>query len=75
MSKLENLLQYSHKNRQDSLEGSLYRVSFAAELMFLKVLVPRLPQHTSSVNIECAEILEWWKQLYKWPASWSTDIS
>lgn len=58
MSKLENLLQYNHKNRKDSLEGSLYRVSCAAELVFSKVVVPRIPQHTSSVNTECAEILE-----------------
>ena len=37
-----------------SLEGSLDRVLFAAELEFPKILVPRLPQHTLNVNIECA---------------------
>ena len=30
------------------------RVLLAAELEFPKILVPRLPQHTSDVNIECA---------------------
>ena len=44
----------SSKKRKDSLEGSLDRVLFAAELEFLKILVPRLPQHTSNVNTECA---------------------
>ena len=29
------------------------RVSFAAELGFEKILVPRLPQHSLNVNIEC----------------------
>ena len=52
------------KKRKDSLEGSLNRVLFAAELEFPKILVPRLPQHTSNVNIECAGKSEWSKQLY-----------
>ena len=39
--------------RKDSPEGSLDRVLFVAELQFSKILVPRLPQHTSNVNIEC----------------------
>ena len=30
------------------------RVLLAAELEFPKILVTRLPQHTSNVNIECA---------------------
>ena len=47
-------LQYSHKKRKDSLEGSLDRVLFAAKLEFPKILVPRLPQHTSNVNTGCA---------------------
>ena len=34
------------------MEGSFVRVLFAAELKFPKVLVPRLPQNTSKVNIE-----------------------
>ena len=55
---------HSHKKRKDSMEGSLDRVSFAAETEFPKVLVPRLPQHTSNVNIECAGKSEWSKQLY-----------
>ena len=45
---------HSHRKRNDRLEGSLDQVLFAAELEFLKILVPRLPQHTSNVNIECA---------------------
>ena len=36
-----------------SLEGSLVRGLFAAELEFLKMLVPRLSQHTSNVSTEC----------------------
>ena len=54
----------SHKKRKDSLEVSLDRVLFAAELEFPKILVRRLPLHTSNVNIECAEKSEWSKQLY-----------
>ena len=45
-------LQPSHKKRKDSLEGSLDRVLFAAELEFPKILVPRLHQH------RCITILE-----------------
>ena len=41
-----------HKKGKDSLEGSLDRVLFAAELVFLKILVPRIPQHTSNADIE-----------------------
>ena len=43
---------HSHKKRKDSLEGSLVRVLFAAELKFPKILVPMLPYNTSNVNIE-----------------------
>ena len=39
---------------EDNLEGSLNQVLFAVELEFLKILIPRLPQKTSNVNIECA---------------------
>ena len=45
---------HSHKKRKDSLQGNLDRVLFAAEPKFPKILVPRLPQNTSNVNIECA---------------------
>ena len=45
---------HSHKKRKDSLEGSLDRVLFAAELEFPKILVTRLPQNLSNVNNECA---------------------
>ena len=48
----------SHKKWKDSLEGSLDRVLFAAELEFLKILVTRLLQHTSNVNIECQNVPE-----------------
>ena len=45
---------HSHKKLKDSLEGSLDRVLLAAELEFTKIIVPRVSQHTSDVNIECA---------------------
>ena len=35
-----------------------------AELGFPKIVVPRLPQHTSNVNTECAAKSEGLKQLY-----------
>ena len=57
-------IRHSHKKQKDSLEGSLDRVLFTAELEFPKILVPRLPQHTFNVNTECNEKLEWSKQLY-----------
>ena len=47
---------HNHKKPKDSLEGSLDRVLFVAELEFLKILVPRLPQNSSNVNTECAGI-------------------
>ena len=55
-------LHHSHKKWKDSLEGSLDQVLLAAELEFSKIIVPRLPQHTSDVNIECAGKSEWSKQ-------------
>ena len=55
---------HSHKKRKDSLEGSLDWVSFAAKLEFPKILVPRLSQHSSNVDTECAGKSEWSKQLY-----------
>ena len=57
-------INHSHKKRKDSLEGSLDRILFVAELEFPKILVPRLSQHTSKVNTECAGKSEWSKQLY-----------
>ena len=54
--------KHSHKKRKDSLECSLDRVLLAAELAFPKIPVPRLPQHTSDVNIKCAGKSEWSKQ-------------
>ena len=50
--------------RKDSLESSLDRVLLATELDFPKMLVPRLPQHTSDVNIKCDGKSEWSKQQY-----------
>ena len=52
------------RNGKDSLEDSLDRILLAAELEFLKILVPKLPQHTSNVNIERARKSEWSKQQY-----------
>ena len=43
------LIYHNHKKRKDSLEGSLVRVLFVAELEFPKILVPSLPQNTSNV--------------------------
>ena len=40
------------------------RVLLAAELEFPKIIVPRLSQHKSDVNIECAGKSEWSNQLY-----------
>ena len=48
-------LFHGHKTWKDSLEVSLDRVLFAAEFEFPKILVPRLPQNSPNVNIECAE--------------------
>ena len=48
------LIKHSHTKQKDSLEGSLDRVLLAAGLEFSKILVPRLPQNSSNVNIECA---------------------
>ena len=45
----------SHHNQRDNLEGNLVLVLFVAELDFPKILVPRLPQDTSNVNIESSE--------------------
>ena len=55
---------HSHKKREDSLEGSLDRVLFAAVLEFPKILVPRSPQHTSNVNTEFTGKSKLSKQLY-----------
>ena len=57
-------LNQSHKKRKDSLEVSTDRVRSAAELEFPKTVVPRLPQHTSNLNIEYAGKPEWSKQVY-----------
>ena len=51
---LKQISDHSHKKRKDSLEGSLDRVLSAVELEFPETLVPRLPQNSSNVNIECA---------------------
>ena len=54
LSSQKKVFRHSHKKRKDSLEGSLVRVFFAAELEFPKILVPRIPQNTSNVNIKSA---------------------
>ena len=56
------MCKHSNKKRKDSLECSLDQALPAVELEFPKILVPRLPQHTSNVNIECAGKSEWSKQ-------------
>ena len=72
-----NKCKYSHKKRKDSLEDSLDQVLLMAELEFPKTLVPRLPQHTSNINIKCAESqnVQSNSVIYMWPAFWSTDTS
>ena len=49
--------KHSHKKRKDNLEGSLGQILYAAELRFPKILVSRLSQHTSNVNIEYEGLL------------------
>ena len=56
------MCKHSNKKRKDSLECSLDQALLAVELEFPKILVPRLPQHTSNVNTECAGKSEWSKQ-------------
>ena len=46
--------KHSHKKREDSLESRRYRILFAAELEFPKILVPSLCQNSSNVNLEFA---------------------
>ena len=58
------MCKHSNKKRKDSLECSLDQALLAVELEFPKILVPRLPQHTSNVNAECAAMSEWSKQQY-----------
>ena len=43
---------HSHKKKKNSLKSNLVRVLFAAEIDFPKILVLRLPENTSNVNIE-----------------------
>ena len=43
---------HSQKKRRDTLESRLVRVLITAELEFRKIVVPRLPQNVSTVNIE-----------------------
>ena len=65
------------RNRKDNLEGSLDQVLLAAELEFPKIITLRLPQHTSTVNTECAGESEWSNQLCFLYVTrfWSTDTS
>ena len=42
---------HSHEKQKDSLKSGLDRVLFVAELEFLKILVSRLAQYTSNVNL------------------------
>ena len=56
--------KHSHKKWKNSLEGTLDRLLFPVELEFPKILVPRIPQHTSNVNTVRAGKTEWSKQLH-----------
>ena len=53
MIMLSNKTNHSHKKRKDNLEGSLDRVLFPTEIELRKIIVPRLPQNSSNINIEC----------------------
>ena len=64
LGQMINNFNHSHKKRKDSLEGSLDWALFTAELEFSKILVHRLPQHTSNVNIEYGRKSELSKQVY-----------
>ena len=48
-----SVMYHSHTKRKDSVEGILNRILFAAEPEFPKILVLRLLQNPSDVNIEC----------------------
>ena len=50
------MVYHRRKKWNDSLEGSLDWELFPAELEFPKILVSRLPQNSSNVNIECVGI-------------------
>ena len=50
---LSNKTNHSHKKRKDNLEGSLDRVLFTTEIELQKIIVPRLPQNSPNINIEC----------------------
>ena len=52
---------HSYKKWKDSMEGDLDQTLFSAEFDSPKILVPRLPQNTSNVNIDCAGKID---QLY-----------
>ena len=53
MIMLSNKTNHSHKKQKDNLEGSLDRVLFPTEIELRKIIVPRLPQNSSNINIEC----------------------
>ena len=44
--------EHNHTERKDSLEGSLVRLLFAAEVEFPKILVTSVPQNVSNVSTE-----------------------
>ena len=66
--------KHSHKKRKGSLGVSLDRVLFEAQIEFLKILVPRLPQNSFECKHSmCRKIKA--TVFFMWQASWSTDIS
>ena len=60
----------SHKKREESLEGGLDRILFAAELEFLKIMVPKLTQDTTNVNNDCAGKLRPIRSVISWLEQW-----
>ena len=69
-----SMLWNSQKKRNYSLENSLVRVLYAAEIELPKIIKPRLPQNTSNLNIESTgkskKIV-----LFMSSISWSPDLS
>ena len=53
--RFKNRFRLSHKKQKNSVEDSLDWVLLVTEIEFLMILVPRIPQNTSSKTIEYAQ--------------------
>ena len=63
---------FKHSNKKQ--KDSLVWVLIVAELKFLKILIPRLSQNTSNVNIESTIKIKT-TVLFMWRTAWSPDLS